>query len=267
MSNHIHILATGGEDEAGSASAKELERRYGLIFGEDKDIPQGSYEGNGEINYDEDYGIERLRQRLGSISRFMQEIKQSFSRWYNKRHNRKGYLWGDRFKGVLVSKGNAMLAASAYIDLNPVRAGIVQNPEDYQYSSMGMRVRAERKLKTFTVPFEIEDVSQRQSKAFYRLFVFESGAIEVENKASIPSTIVVKVQKTKGKLNLGTKLSYRCANFSDGLAIGTKGFIEKLQTGWGRKIVRGRSLIPEDKKSKDNPVNNADGVFVTRVLS
>jgi REP element-mobilizing transposase RayT len=262
MSNHIHILATGGEDEDKLAKAKELEYRYRLMYGRNKEMPIGSHQSDGDIIYDEDLGVERLRRRLGSISRFMQEVKQTFSRWYNKKHNRKGYLWGDRFKGVLVSNGNAMLACSAYIDLNPVRAGIVKNPEDYKYSSMGMRVRSERRLKRFATYFEIENVSKSQIKSFYRQFVFETGGVKQDGKAKIPNYIVEKVQETKGKLRLGTKLHYKCANFSDGIAIGTKDFIETLQSGWQRKIIKARFMGKLHKK--ETPDEN--GLFVTRLL-
>jgi REP element-mobilizing transposase RayT len=140
MGTHFHILATGLELQAEKADAKELNRRYRLIYGQDAEPPVGSYEVDGSIIPDEDGGVERLRQRLGSISRFVQELKQTFSFWYNKRHNRKGYLWGDRFKGVIVEKGEAQLVCSAYIDLNPVRANIVKRPEDYRWSSLGLRV-------------------------------------------------------------------------------------------------------------------------------
>jgi putative transposase len=103
-----------------------------LLYPKESEPPPGRYEPNGEIIWDEDGGIERLRERLGSISRFVQELKQTFSRWYNKTHNRKGYLWNDRFKGVIVNHGEAQLLCSAYIDLNPVRAGIVERPENYR---------------------------------------------------------------------------------------------------------------------------------------
>ncbi|MCP4567267.1 MAG: hypothetical protein GY841_06780, partial [FCB group bacterium] len=125
MSNHFHILATGLEKEARSESKDELFNRYRHIFGKDADPPAGTYNSSYQLIPDADGGEDRLRRRLGSMSRFIQELKQSFSRWYNKTYDRTGYLWGGRYKGVIVSKGEAQLACSAYIDLNPVRAGIV----------------------------------------------------------------------------------------------------------------------------------------------
>lgn len=121
MSNHFHILATGLEKEARDASKEELFVRYRNIFGEDADPPAGIYDAGYQLIPDADAGEERLRRRLGSISRFVQELKQTFTRWYNNRYERTGYLWGARFNGVIVSKGEAQLAGSAYIDLNPVR--------------------------------------------------------------------------------------------------------------------------------------------------
>jgi hypothetical protein len=103
------------ELEAKNASDEELLRRYRHMYGKNADPPVGSYETDGSIIPDEDGGKERLRTRLGSISRFVQELKQTFSHWYNKKHDRKGYLWSDRFTGVIVGKGEAQLMCSAYI--------------------------------------------------------------------------------------------------------------------------------------------------------
>ncbi|MCP5049556.1 MAG: hypothetical protein GY940_20470 [bacterium] len=110
MGNHFHILATGLELEAEKATKEELFQRYRLIYPKDPLPPEGYFESDGSFIPDADGGVERLRQRLGSISRFVQELKQTFSRWYNKRNGRKGYLWSDRFKGVIVSKGEILLA-------------------------------------------------------------------------------------------------------------------------------------------------------------
>ncbi|MDM8517811.1 hypothetical protein QUF76_16570 [Desulfobacterales bacterium HSG16] len=49
----------------------------------------------------------------------MKDIKQSFSRYYNKLHNRKGTLWGERFKSVIVEEGQTLINCLAYIDVIP----------------------------------------------------------------------------------------------------------------------------------------------------
>ena len=65
---------------------------------------------------------------------FLRLVKQRFTQWYNKRQGRSGALWEDRFKSVLVEgAGPALSAMAVYIDLNPVRAGIVDDPADYRW--------------------------------------------------------------------------------------------------------------------------------------
>jgi putative transposase len=70
------------------------------------------------------------RMKLASISEFVRDIKVNFARYYNRSHNRRGYFWGDRFKSVIVDKGETLVNCLAYIDLNPLRAGIVKNPRN-----------------------------------------------------------------------------------------------------------------------------------------
>ncbi|MCP5049106.1 MAG: hypothetical protein GY940_18190, partial [bacterium] len=167
------------EVEAKHAANEELYCRYRAIFGKDAEPPAGSYQTDGGIIPDEDGGVERLRERLGNISRFIQELKQTFTKWYNNKHGRKGYLWNDRFKGVIVGKGEAQLACSAYIDLNPVRAGIVEQPEDYCWCSLGLRVRNPGRSRKLLGPFlesvlennERVDNGENDPLSWYREFV------------------------------------------------------------------------------------------------
>jgi hypothetical protein len=58
------------------------------------------------------------------LSVFIKELKGRFAQWYNQRHDRYGVLWAERFKSVLLEGGQALAAVAAYIELNPVRAGL-----------------------------------------------------------------------------------------------------------------------------------------------
>ncbi len=78
----------------------------------------------------EDGQLPYYREKLTSLSEYVREIKVRFTRFYNKRHGRRGYFWGDRFKSVIVENGETLINCLAYIDLNPVRAGLVTRPED-----------------------------------------------------------------------------------------------------------------------------------------
>jgi len=84
----------------------DVPRIYGL-YGESRELAEG------QIPY--------WREKLSSLSEFVREIKVGFARYYSRRHNRRGYFWGDRFKSVIVDKGETLVNCLAYIDLHPVK--------------------------------------------------------------------------------------------------------------------------------------------------
>jgi putative transposase len=88
-------------------SDEDLRKRYEAFYGDEMVFAPG--------------WIPSLRAKLSSLSEFVREIKVNFARYYNKRHHRRGYFWGDRFKSVIFEKGETLINCLAYIDLNPVR--------------------------------------------------------------------------------------------------------------------------------------------------
>ncbi len=75
---------------------------------------------------------------MWDVSAFMKILKQRFTQWFNKNSKRRGTLWEDRFRSMLVEGGAALGMMAAYIDLNSVRAGMVQDSADYRWSSYGV---------------------------------------------------------------------------------------------------------------------------------
>jgi len=90
--------------------------------------------------------VDGYKALMWDLSSFMKLLKQRFTMRYNKTNDRKGTLWESRFKSTWVEgPGNALTAISTYIDLNPVRAGIVEDPADYMWSSYGKAVQGDVK--------------------------------------------------------------------------------------------------------------------------
>lgn len=276
MSNHFHILLSNSDEAVRTATREDLISKYKAGFGDNAEPPEGSYiKDSFEIDYDEDGGTERLRRRLGSVSRFVQDLKQRFSKWYNRQHDRKGYLWGERFKGIVISKGEPELICSAYIDLNAVRAGIVKRPEDYRWSSIGLRARnrshAEKILDKIIISEEkvvtsvdkktgrvVQSVERRDkvvSHRFYAGFVYESGLIEKEGTARISDGVYDDVfGAARGllkRLGVGDALRYRFRNLSEGIAFGSYKFISDLQEKLGRVFIKPRGVFGEQDKHKN----------------
>ena len=77
--------------------------------------------------------LDAYKDRFCDLSLFVKELKERFSRWFNKKHARRGTLWMDRFRSVIIEGGECLRTVAAYIDLNPIRAGLVAKPEAYRW--------------------------------------------------------------------------------------------------------------------------------------
>ena len=73
--------------------------------------------------------------RAANLSALMQRINGAYSLAFNQRHDRRGHLFEGRFKALDVDREAHLLQACRYVDLNPVRAGLVASPEDWAWSS------------------------------------------------------------------------------------------------------------------------------------
>ena len=183
MGNHFHILVKMIPEDR--FSDEEVTERLEQFYGENK---VGAGEGQ----------LALIREKLASLSEFVREIKVNFTRFYNKRHGRRGYFWGGRFKSVIVEKGETLINCLAYIDLNPVRAGIVERPEDYRWNSLGYHIQTNNKGKFLTTNFGLKAFNVRSEKERvrrYRKYVYETGAILPSDKQyvkTIDEKIVTK---------------------------------------------------------------------------
>ena len=69
------------------------------------------------------------------LPKMMQAVGRAYVRYFNLRHQRTGTLWEGRYRSNLIESERYLLACMVYIDLNPVRAGMVQQPADFKWSS------------------------------------------------------------------------------------------------------------------------------------
>ena len=184
--------------------------------------------------------LRSLHERLWDLSAFMKLVKQRFTQAYNGRTGRKGTLWEERFKSVLVDgRGEALLAMAAYIDLNPVRAGLVKDPKDYRWSGYGEAAagRKRAKLGIQRVMLSLaagKEVSPSNALELYRLYVYNqgqpqreaSGTARRKARGALKHEEVMAVLKRKGKLSLEDYLRCRVRYFTDGAVVGSREFVD-----------------------------------------
>jgi putative transposase len=151
MDNHFHVLVEVPKRPEVLPTAEEviakLKRMSGEHFVGMVEQQVAMYRAAGDTAGEAAF-LERYYCRMWNVSAFMHGVKQRFTQWYNGRKGRKGTLWEDRFKSVVVEgTGQALGAMAAYIDLNPVRAGMVQDPKDYRWSGYGSAMAGRRGAK------------------------------------------------------------------------------------------------------------------------
>jgi putative transposase len=246
MGNHFHLLARMRPDT--DFSDADILRRIASFYGEDRII------GEGQLPY--------FREKLSSLSEFVREIKVGFARFYNKRHGRRGYFWGDRFKSVVVEKGETLINCLAYIDLNPVRAGLVKRPEDYRWNSIGYHVQTGNRGNFLSLDFGLREFGVKGDEERlrrYRRFLYETGAVEKGKGAVLDSGTVRQERAKDFRISRMDRFKYRTRYFTDSGIIGGRAFVidtyQKVKESFQAKKLK----IPK-------PVAGLNGIYSLKRL-
>jgi REP element-mobilizing transposase RayT len=245
MSNHFHVLIR--VPCVDSVSDAELLRRFKVLypkptkyqvasFAEVERLLKSGSEDAAEVR-------QQLLARMGDLSEFMKTVKQRFSIWYNRHHgNRVGTLWADRFKSVLVEgQGNPLQTMAAYIDLNPVRAGIVEDPKDYRFCGYAEAVSGAQRAQSGLIQIWSDRGANCVSSALraHRLLIFGKHASGVGLSDMTRDRALKVLNEEEGHLPKAVMLRCRVRYFTDGAILGSaefvRGFVEPWQMERGRK--------------------------------
>jgi REP element-mobilizing transposase RayT len=254
MCNHIHLLLEVPPMPAGGLSDAQLLERLGAIYSEafvavvEKELQDARA---GEVPDRAKEIHQRFTYRMHDLSQFMKTLMQRFTQWFNRTRKRSGNLWEDAFKSVIVEDGIAAKTMAAYIDLNPVRAGMVKDPADYRWSSYGEAigggakgngkkaraglVRALRAHKGISADasFWEGDVARE-----YRRLLMDGIAERTTQSMGRDGETITKTRRKgvskeqaelekshDGEIPLGKMLRCRVRYFTDGAVIGSRAFV------------------------------------------
>jgi len=230
LSNHFHVLVK--IPQATTIPDAELLRRHGVLYPKPTRFQEARLEVvRAWLQNGDPLGDAWRRRQLalmGDVSQFMKLLKQRFSIWFNRTHQRFGTLWAERFKSVLVEpKEKVVETIAAYIDLNAVRAGLVADPKDYRFCGYGEAVAghpaARAGLRSILAGESIPGWAQAQ--ADYRQTLFGVGSGARPDEGAISPAELAKVVKARGRLPLATVLRCRIRHFTDGAVIGGELFV------------------------------------------
>lgn len=244
MSNHFHILLH--IPEPSEISEAMLLDRVGVLYGsENAEILASHWKA---LRKRRDFkNLEReqnqLRRRMGDMSEYMKTLKQRFSIWYRNNHEKRfsGTLWEGRYKSVVLQGTAATLSAvSAYIDLNPVRARIVDDPAKYGWSGYGAAMSGDSSAmrgiaRVFKADATEKDFSGTAGDSYRELLYLTGGDAMDWGK-------VREVLAAKGKLPMNQLLRCKVRHFLSGVCLGDRAFTEKF-------FVEHRSLFGAKRRS------------------
>ena len=247
MENHFHLLVRVPQQSAQpfltEASLREL---LPLIY-RGRELMTAIQElDRAATSTDRSWLVEilaRYHARRFSLSVFLKELKQRYTRWHNRRHRRVGTLWEHRFRSVLVQGDErALLTIAAYIDLNPVRAGIVTDPKDYHWSGYAEAVagkkparRGIRAILEHTGFGANRQVTWRVAAPRYRVLLYGHGERRDadamtggKSKAGFSRAALHKVLEAGGQLTTSEILLCRVRYLTHGGAIGSADFLQQV---------------------------------------
>ena len=250
MGNHFHILVRMFPEH--KFTDEDIKRRYAAFYGDDKAFGDG--------------WIPSLREKLFNLSEFIREIKVGFTRYYNKGHNRRGYFWINRFKSVIVENGETLINCLAYIDLNPLRAGIVECPEEYRWNSLGYHIQTNNKDDFLSLDFGLKEFGVMDTKERlrrYRRYVYEAGALDRpdRNMAKVIDIDIIENERQKNfEISRLDRFMYRTRYFSDSGIIGTKEFVSE-------KYQRFKDVFMSKREKVPKSIAGLDGIYSLKRLS
>jgi len=239
MSNHFHLIVR--MLPPGEMSDNDVEERFNIYYNEGKQKRNWRPWHVSEAT--------RYRHRFADLSRFVQDLKQRFSRWHNKKRDNQGHVWSERFRSVMLEDGRALLACMVYVELNSIRAGLVERPDEFRYCGLshlvcGGRASAWLDHETLTrlmnssllteIGMATSDADKTARKKAnqsstndikqYLGLVYKEGLIEAEGKGHIRSDIVKQAQATNfAEVGIFSFLQ-RWHHFSSGVFVGSKDF-------------------------------------------
>jgi putative transposase len=248
LSNHFHVLIRVMGDQV--VSDAELMRRFRVLCPkptkyqtESAEVMESQLCAGG---VEADAIRRKLLARMSDVSEFMKAVKQRFSVWYNRSHQRYGTLWAERFKSVLVEgKGNPLQTMAAYIDLNPVRAGLVADPKDYRFCGYAEAVAGVPEAKRGMIHVWSDHGVKRVDSALraHRMLIFGKHASGTGLSEMTRERALKILDHEDGHLPKTVILRCRVRYFTDGAILGSADFVRGFTVAWQRE--RGRKYAPK----------------------
>jgi REP element-mobilizing transposase RayT len=166
MGNHLHVILRNRPDVVETWSDEEVARRIWYLFPKRKEADGTAAEPQKHelsMLMSSNKKLEQYRTRLSDVSWLMRQLAEKIARMANREDECTGRFWEGRFKCQPLLDEAAILACSAYVDLNPVRAGLAESLETSDYTSAQDRFESEKARVRTPSAFDQADAASQQA--------------------------------------------------------------------------------------------------------
>ncbi|WP_028115080.1 transposase [Ferrimonas senticii] len=206
MSNHTHVVLCVNAKQAQDWDALAVLERWHQLFAGTRLTQLYCVKAEREsLTSAELHTVERLvalyRERLTNISWFMRALNEYIAREANKEDGCTGRFWEGRFKSQALLDEQAVLSCMAYVDLNPIRAKLAKTPEQSDFTSVRLRIKAALKgkqpepLKAFDGDANSLEKLPCQLNQYLDLIEFTGRAISKGTTGAIPASVAPLLER------------------------------------------------------------------------
>ena len=156
--------------------------------------------------------------------------------------------------------GAALLSCMAYIDLNAVRANLVDRPEDYRYCGLGYHMGSDNKDRFLS--FDISEFSDQNASPLeaYRRYVYEVGSVEhSKGKRPIPRSVLEAAGKGDYRVSRALLFRYRSRYFTESVVLGSKDFVQEVYSNL-------RTFLKTKQDRDPTRIKGLDGLYSMKRL-
>ena len=216
-----HVILRGNNRQAIFMDSADFQRMLALLqnHAKERDVHVHSY-----VLMSNHLHLLLTPLQNDSLPKMMQAVGRSYVLYFNKRHGRSGTLWEGRYRSALIQTERYFLACMAYIDLNPVRAGMVAQAADYLWSSHGHYIG--RQNEAWLSPHPL---------------YWEMGNTPFAREAAYAAMVQSGIDQKQQQALTSSALS--------GWALGEDVFVEGLQKQTPRRVNAAKAGRPFGKKS------------------
>ena len=219
-----HIIQRGNNRQATFTTTADYQVLLGLI---DVNAKKFGVDVHAYVLMSNHFHLLATPQTDTGLPQMMQAVGRSYVRYFNDLQGRTGTLWEGRYRSTLIQTERYLLACMAYIDLNPVRAGLVAEAVDYPWSSHGLYtgVRQDKLITPHPLYWDLANTPFAREAAYADLV---RAGISADQQAALTQSTLA------------------------GWALGEDDFVADLQKRTIRRVNKSKAGRPENKVSKDH---------------